>query len=70
MAEDKKEFGILSDLAEIAERVTDIYRGKATIIFELDKNYIKNINLMVSILPIDFLKSMEVNNFFHLKTAS
>ena len=37
MAEDKKEFGVLSDLAEIADRVTDIYRGKATIIFELDK---------------------------------
>jgi hypothetical protein len=37
MAEDKKEFGVLSDLAEIADRVSEIYRGKATIVFELDK---------------------------------
>jgi hypothetical protein len=27
----------LSDLAEIADRVSEIYRGKATIVFELDK---------------------------------
>ena len=46
MAEDKKEFGVLSDLAEIADRVTDIYRGKATIIFELDKEeYLSTLNM-------------------------
>ena len=46
MAEDKKEFGVLSDLAEIADRVTDIYSGKATIIFELDKEeYLSTLNM-------------------------
>jgi hypothetical protein len=46
MAEDKKEFGVLSDLAEIADRVSEIYRGKATIVFELDKEeYLSTLNM-------------------------
>jgi hypothetical protein len=38
MAEDKKEFGVLSDLAEIADALLLIYRGRATVILELDKD--------------------------------
>ena len=46
MAVDKKEFGVLSDLAEIADRVTYIYSGKETIIFELDKEeYLSTLNM-------------------------
>lgn len=38
MEEDKKEFGVLSDLAEIADALLLVYRGKATVILELDDN--------------------------------
>jgi hypothetical protein len=37
MAENKKDFGPLSDLAEIADKLEQLYRGRKTIIFELDK---------------------------------
>lgn len=37
MAEDKKDFGILSDLAEVADKLEKVYRGRKTVIFELDK---------------------------------
>lgn len=37
MAENKKDFGPLSDLAEIADKLEQLYRGRKTIIFELNK---------------------------------
>ena len=46
MAEDKKEFGVLSDLAEIADKLENVYRGRKTVIFELDKEeYQTTINM-------------------------
>jgi stress response protein SCP2 len=46
MAEDKKDFGVLSDLAEIADKLENAYRGRKTVIFELDKEeYQTTINM-------------------------
>jgi stress response protein SCP2 len=46
MAEDKKDFGVLSDLAEIADKLENAYRGRETVIFELDKEeYQTTINM-------------------------
>ena len=38
MAEDKKDFGALSDLAVIAEKLTDIHYGTVAVIFELERS--------------------------------
>ena len=38
MAEDKKNFGVLADLAEVAERLTDIHQGNTAVIFELERD--------------------------------
>jgi hypothetical protein len=38
MAEDKKDFGPLSDLASIAEKLTDIHYGTIAVIFELERD--------------------------------
>jgi len=38
MAEDKKDFGPLSDLAEIAEKLSDIHYGTIAVIFELERD--------------------------------
>jgi hypothetical protein len=46
MAENKKDFGVLSDLAEIADKLENVYRGRKTVIFELDKEeYQTTINM-------------------------
>ena len=46
MAYNKKEFGVLSDLAEIADKLENVYRGRKTVIFELDKEeYQTTINM-------------------------
>jgi hypothetical protein len=46
MGEDKKDFGVLSDLAEIADKIEKVYRGRKTVIFELDKEeYQSTINM-------------------------
>jgi hypothetical protein len=57
MAEDKKEFGVLSDLAEIADRVSEIYRGKATIEdgsakVNLPEYTIEWVDFTISVTPI------------------
>lgn len=38
MAEGKKDFGTLSDLAEIAEKLTNIHDGTTAVIFELERD--------------------------------
>lgn len=46
MAEGKKDFGALSDLAEIAEKLTDMYNGTTAVIFELERDeYIPVLNM-------------------------
>ena len=46
MGENKKDFGVLSDLAEVADKLEKVYRGRKTIIFELDKEeYQSTINM-------------------------
>jgi hypothetical protein len=46
MGENKKDFGVLSDLAEIADKLDKTYRGRKTVIFELDKEeYQSTINM-------------------------
>lgn len=46
MGEGKKDFGILSDLAEVADKLEKVYRGRKTVIFELDKEeYQSTINM-------------------------
>lgn len=38
MAEDKKSFGPLNDLAEIADKLTQIHYGTTAVIFELERD--------------------------------
>jgi len=38
MAENKKNFGALTDLAEVAEKLTDIHEGNVAVIFELERD--------------------------------
>lgn len=46
MGENKKDFGVLSDLAEVADKLEKVYRGRKTVIFELDKEeYQSTINM-------------------------
>lgn len=46
MGEGKKDFGVLSDLAEVADKLEKVYRGRKTVIFELDKEeYQSTINM-------------------------
>lgn len=46
MDENKKEFGTLSDLAEIAEKLLLVHRGKCAVVFELDKEeYLAVLNM-------------------------
>jgi|LakMenE18May11ns_1017448.scaffolds.fasta_scaffold9916191_2 hypothetical protein len=37
MAENQNSFGILGDLAEVADKIQKMYVGRATILFELSK---------------------------------
>jgi len=38
MAENKKNFGALADLAEVAEKLIDIHEGNVAVIFELERD--------------------------------
>ena len=38
MAEGKKDFGALSDLAEIADKLTSIHEGEVAVIFQLERD--------------------------------
>jgi hypothetical protein len=38
MAETKKGYGILEELARLADSVQNLYKGKTTLIFELEKD--------------------------------
>ena len=38
MAEDKKNFGALTELAEVAEKLTNIHYGNVAVIFELERD--------------------------------
>jgi hypothetical protein len=51
MAEDKKDFGPLSDLASIAEKLSDIHYGTIAVIFELERDE------YYSVLKIEVLKN-------------
>lgn len=38
MAEDKKDFGALSDLAEVADKLTAVHQADIAVIFELERD--------------------------------
>jgi|TARA_R110000868_G_scaffold125199_1_gene330826 hypothetical protein len=38
MGEDKKDAGVLSDLAEIADKLTNVHYGTTAVIFELERD--------------------------------